>query len=245
MKNRQVQLAAAAVVLIALLIGINHFGGSIDGTSVAWGDVVVRLDKVDSYSSRMKQVQWVAGTKMATEMLMSWSRQYGCRMDTLAEDDTVSFTLCIPVDGSEILTLDHSSKTYRRERLSQEESGGQTAYIDPREAVKKVISFQHKKLGAKRISGVLAEGIQVNDPTLVSASAVKDGGKPVKQMVKRVDAKLWVDVATQLPVLFEVKSETQDGNRAHQIIDQYTWDLQHDETFFRPDIPDDYVERER
>jgi hypothetical protein len=39
MKNRKGQLATAALIIIALLVIIGQFGGSIDGTTVAWGEV--------------------------------------------------------------------------------------------------------------------------------------------------------------------------------------------------------------
>ena len=39
MKSRITKLAATAAVIVAVLIGINQFGGSIDGTSVAYGMV--------------------------------------------------------------------------------------------------------------------------------------------------------------------------------------------------------------
>ena len=39
MKSRTTQLATAAMIVIALLIITRQFGGSIDGTTVAWGDV--------------------------------------------------------------------------------------------------------------------------------------------------------------------------------------------------------------
>jgi hypothetical protein len=143
-----------------------------------------------------------------------------------------------------ILSFNHESKAFSRQRLNLEEYGGETAYKDPRDAVKKMISMEHKKLGTKRIAGVLAEGIQVNDPALVSRTTVKEGEKPVKQTVDRVDAKLWVDAASQLPVLFEIESESQ-GVRVRQIIDQFQWDIPNDEAFFWPEIPEGYVERDR
>jgi len=40
MKNPITKFAAAAVIITAALIGIHQFGGSIDGASVAWADVV-------------------------------------------------------------------------------------------------------------------------------------------------------------------------------------------------------------
>jgi hypothetical protein len=39
MKSRITKIAAAAVIIIAALLVINHFGGSTDVTSVAWGEV--------------------------------------------------------------------------------------------------------------------------------------------------------------------------------------------------------------
>ncbi len=47
MTNRKPQLAAAAIVIAALVIISLFWGGSIDGTSVAWGDVSRRAGQVD------------------------------------------------------------------------------------------------------------------------------------------------------------------------------------------------------
>lgn len=43
-KSPITKLAAAAVIIMAVLIGINHFSGSIDGASVAWADVIEKLE---------------------------------------------------------------------------------------------------------------------------------------------------------------------------------------------------------
>ncbi|MHC4395475.1 MAG: hypothetical protein ACYS1A_07440 [Planctomycetota bacterium] len=52
MRSRITKLAAAAVIIIAVMIGINQFGGSIDPASVAWADVV----------ENMKKMPWVHAT---------------------------------------------------------------------------------------------------------------------------------------------------------------------------------------
>ena len=44
MKSPITKLAAAAVIIIAALIGVHQFGGSIDGASVAWADVIEKLE---------------------------------------------------------------------------------------------------------------------------------------------------------------------------------------------------------
>ncbi len=52
-KNRITKLAAAAVIIIAVLIGINHFGGSIDVTTVAWAEVSDRFRSVPFFSATL------------------------------------------------------------------------------------------------------------------------------------------------------------------------------------------------
>ena len=47
MKSRIIKLAAAAVIIIAVFIGIDQFGGSIDGASVAWAEVTNQFNGVD------------------------------------------------------------------------------------------------------------------------------------------------------------------------------------------------------
>jgi outer membrane lipoprotein-sorting protein len=44
MKNRITKLAAAAVIIIAVMLGINYIGGSPDGASVAWADVLENIE---------------------------------------------------------------------------------------------------------------------------------------------------------------------------------------------------------
>ena len=46
MRSKITKFAAAAVVVIAVLIGINHFGGSIDGTTVAWASIAEKFKSV-------------------------------------------------------------------------------------------------------------------------------------------------------------------------------------------------------
>ena len=47
MKSKITKLAAVAVIIMAVLIGINYFSGSIGPANVAWGNVISRVGKVD------------------------------------------------------------------------------------------------------------------------------------------------------------------------------------------------------
>jgi len=53
MKSGITKYAAAAVIIIVVLIGINQFGGSIDGGSVVWADVLEQISEVRPYACRM------------------------------------------------------------------------------------------------------------------------------------------------------------------------------------------------
>jgi len=44
MKSPITKLAVAAVIIVAIMIGISQFGGPIDGASVAWADVIEKLE---------------------------------------------------------------------------------------------------------------------------------------------------------------------------------------------------------
>ncbi|MCP4258814.1 MAG: hypothetical protein GY774_15125 [Planctomycetes bacterium] len=47
MKSRITKFAAAAVIIIAVMLGINYIGGSPDGASVAWSNIIRPLNDVD------------------------------------------------------------------------------------------------------------------------------------------------------------------------------------------------------
>ena len=54
MKNKIAQIAAAVIVLAAVLVGIKYFGGSIDGGSVAWAEIVQQVEQsYDDYYAKL------------------------------------------------------------------------------------------------------------------------------------------------------------------------------------------------
>ncbi len=53
MKSKLTKLATAAVIIIAVMIVIQQFGGSIDGASVVWADVLEQISEVRPYACRM------------------------------------------------------------------------------------------------------------------------------------------------------------------------------------------------
>ncbi|MHC4643561.1 MAG: hypothetical protein ACYS32_18110, partial [Planctomycetota bacterium] len=57
MKSPITKLAAAVVIIIAILIGVHYLGGSIDGASVAWAQVVEQINNYTKYKCRQRIVR--------------------------------------------------------------------------------------------------------------------------------------------------------------------------------------------
>ncbi len=79
MKSPITKLVAAAVIIIAVLIGINQFGGSIDGASVAWADVTERFESVPFFNVTM-YVGWgpySQDQKLEFHKIETWKSENG------------------------------------------------------------------------------------------------------------------------------------------------------------------------
>ncbi|MHC4671728.1 MAG: hypothetical protein ACYTF1_02255 [Planctomycetota bacterium] len=61
MQSKFSKYAAAAVIIIGVLIGINHFGGSIDGSSSAWAELVETLER--THNEYMEDLLWAVQNK--------------------------------------------------------------------------------------------------------------------------------------------------------------------------------------
>ncbi len=53
MKNRITKIAAAAAIIIAVIVSINYLGGSPDGASVAWGQVLEHIEKAKTLTWKL------------------------------------------------------------------------------------------------------------------------------------------------------------------------------------------------
>ena len=70
MKSRITKLAAAAVIIIAVLVGVHQFSGSIDGAGVAWADAIENTKKMLWLHTVANETQ--KGKEVATEQWISF-----------------------------------------------------------------------------------------------------------------------------------------------------------------------------
>ena len=236
MRSPITKIAAAAVLVIAVLIGMNHLGGS--ATSVVWGEVVRNVEASPGFIFQMKQIyhKETTGT-MEIHNKVYGSAEYGVRMDGHLDPESPIQVYASRKEGAMIL-IDHSSKTYSRKPLTGDELA-ELEKMDPKECVSKMLSVGYIKLGRKTIDGIEAEGVEITNPAGASISS------EIPIEIDSHKAQLWVSVETGLPVLLESETSINNGmQRSHTIQDNFQWNVELDASEFEPDIPEDYTLRE-
>lgn len=116
MKTKLTKLAAAAVIIIGIMIGINYFGGSIDGATIAWSDVVSATNNTSIF-------HWVVTSEMRNGTIKSGEQwidtQQGLVFVLKKLNDSVK---CFRLDGPAGImeTYDSSTQILYRADLADE-----------------------------------------------------------------------------------------------------------------------------
>ncbi|MBL7186930.1 MAG: hypothetical protein ISS70_11480 [Phycisphaerae bacterium] len=228
MKSPITKLAAAAVIIAAVLIGVSQFGGS--ATGVAWGEVIGKLEA--SRGLICRSTMTISNRPGEEDYRMI----YGCPTHTRTdqyEADRVTGSLYCDYNARTMVRIDHDDKRYFRHTISEQMAQGHRDEISPKVWVQKLLSCECRKLGQKTIEGILCEGLETTDPAFFG-----DSGPPVDSSM----VQLWVSVETGYPVLFEGNAvlEGDDGGRIEVVLDQFQWDVELDASEFEPKIPPDY-----
>ena len=229
MKSPITKLAAAAMIIIVVLISIIHYDS---GTSVAWGEVIKNVEASPGFIYQLRQT-YIQKEKGANEIHINarvyGSSEYGIRMDSC--DPNCPVQTYGNIKEKTLTTIMHSSKTYSRTPLPDDDLA-ELERLEPREAVRELLSGGYRKLGRKTIEGIEAEGIEIDDPSKAKANFQVDS----------CVIQLWVAVDTGLPILIEVDTVGKDGTlEVHTVQDNFQWNVELDASEFEPDIPEDYT----
>ena len=230
MKNQITKVAAAAVIVVTILVGINQLVGS--PGSVAWGEVVRNIEASPGFIFRLRQtyIREETGT-IEVNMMVYGSAQHGVRQDGYNNED-VMVQIYAPLSDGAMTAVDHRNKTYSRRALA-DDALAEIKNMDPKEAISEYLSDEYIKLGRKTIEGVEAEGIEIDrEPSEAKANFQVDS----------CIIQLWVAVDTGLPVLIEVETVGKNGTlEVHSVQDNFQWNVELDASEFEPDIPKDYT----
>jgi protocatechuate 3,4-dioxygenase beta subunit len=212
-----VQAGAVAAVLVALAVVVHLWGGRVDGTSVAWGQVAARVAKMEgySYAVRIKMNEAGRGPNERDARIYA-SSAFGWRQD-ISQGGKVISMLYVTADNNEVVELYPQMKLYEKPRVQFDEP----PVYNAKAFVESFTSKNHVSLGRSVIDGVHVEGISA-------------------ELLSKVRGKLWVDVKTSLPVRMEITVYSGGQVEQEWVADKFDWSSKFDESQFRPVIPADY-----
>ncbi len=210
MKNPITKLAAAAVIIIAILIGVHYLGGSIDGASLAWAEVVEQISSHTKYKCRQRVVR-EKGPQVPTMQVYHLNLQ---QRRQEVEDGTIHI---IDMRGTDAITVE-LYPAQMKATVTKLIGFGPRKDPDIIEMVKRFEQESTERLGTKKQNGKILHGFR-------------------HQPNKYNDFTVWVDAETKLPVEIELV-HTQAGQTI--FLDEFEFDFELDASAFSTEIPDGY-----
>jgi len=225
MRNRQIQLIAAAVIVVVALVGLHRLGAPLDGTSIVWGDVLEKLENVPAITYKMKMtITYPKEQVVLDESDIYLAGDQGTRIDTYRAGELFMVKYSLP--AQKLLYIVHPQlKRYMQRTLSDEQVAAGQSQQDPRQWLKWVLSWDHRELGRHEIDGIEVEGIEAtreNEETL----------------------RIWVDAETNWPVRIESEGQMLEAGQqmpVRTVMDRFQWHDAIDPSLLDPNIPEDYT----
>jgi len=232
MRSPITKLAAAAVVITVVALGLFEFIGTGSSSGVVWAEVAQKVQASRGVIFRR------AGTSSdmsreyrkdeADYSILYNSPRYSRRDDY--KGDQIYKTFYNDFNTKTVILIDHGHKSYIKrivEGMEQNDLWG-----NPKSLVQRFLSHEHRELGHKTVEGVFCEGIETTDPAFLGPDSLLDS----------LMARVWASVETGYPIQFEVEVVRNNGEiRIEEVADQFQWDVELDESIFEPNIPADYM----
>ena len=246
MKSPITKLAAVAAIIAVVVLGLFEFIGDGGTSGIAWAEVVKKVEASRGLIVRCTESFQSAPASLSFLNDPDYSIKYVCPTHSRTDSykgGKIIHSYYTDYTNPETDTLTHvyhvhkryMSRTFRKSEheflLEQHDD-----WMNPRYLVETILSCEHRKLGRKTIDGVPCEGIETTDPASM-------GPLPGPVDLLGVQLRLWVDVETEYPVLFEseinieVEGEAMSSECA---MDQFQWDVELDPGIFEPNIPPDH-----
>jgi len=230
MKNPMTKLAAAAVIVIAVTLGLFEFSGTGTTSGVVWAKVLEKTEQISALVYDMTvEIDQPGGENLVVLLRNYVARDYGTRADTYIYGKLSKIMYILPTQkvGYRVYV---DRKTYYQYELSDAEAARGRDPEELRTCLKNIMSGGgYTELGRAEINGVAVEGVERNGPDL--------GGEDCFMRV-------WVDVETNLPVQIIMEMLGKEGGQMRQhkyLMENFKWNASLDEKTFEPNIPDDYT----
>ncbi len=213
MKSRITKLAAAAVIIIAVMVGINQFSGPIDGASVAFGDILKNIENAKTLAWKTTFVTEGQKPQIARTMVLE------------------PYYMRVELPDGKIWILDHSIGNTLvldpNRKLAVISSTAKKALelYNTFENFQNMEGFFIEEVGQKEIDGKLATGFQLT-----------------KENENR-QIMVWADPETQRPILIEETKKDAHSCIFHAITTDIVFDVELDQSLFSLEPPQGYKEQ--
>ena len=233
MKSPITKLAAAAVIIVAVILGLT-FTGAPDIASVTWAEVIEKVEQIPALTFDMTtEISYSENNKLSIKSENYVAGDYGTKSSLYTNGELFVLKYRLPNKNLAYI-IRPKDKTYMRIDLSDEHAAKGQDPDDPRTWLKMILSGDYTELGRDNINGVAVEGIESKGSEMIG----DENGV----------MRLWVDVETNLPVRIEVeKLGMEAGQKRPQkfVMENFQWDVELDAGIFEPNIPPDYTLKER
>jgi len=232
MKRHITKLAAAAVVIAVVVLGLFEFIDTNASSGVIWAEVAQKVEASRGVIYRNRATHSVGPAD--ADYSIVYLSDTKSRHDSYKAEEIIRTIYC-DFNAKTIAFIAHDAKKYMQEAMSEEtlrEHHG--AWASPKRWITEFLSKDHRKLGQKTIDDVLCEGLETTDTSFGVSTFEVDS----------LLARVWVSVETGYPVMLEGEVIGGGDEKIHikGVLDQFQWDVELDPSLFEPDIPPDYTD---
>jgi len=230
MRSPITKLAVAAAIIAAVVLGLSEFIGSDGGSGVVWAEVAERLEASEGVIYRVTLSHSTLSDNMP-DYSLSYLSATRSRQDAYKGAEVTQSIYC-DFENETVVWVGHEMKRYSQQAMDEQTRREQHgAWSNPTKWVQEFLSRNYTELEQQTIGGVLCDGIEITDPTFVTATFA----------VETLVARVWVSVETGYPVLLE-GDMSGVSIRISGTLDQFQWDAELDESLFEAEIPEGYEE---
>lgn len=237
MRSRTIKLAVAAVIIIAVFVGLPFLPDKT--VSVALSEVLARVEKAPAFMYKMKMkvsgsmVPGAPAVNQDVQGTIIISNDCGIKMEMDMTDPNTGIKMTQQIylvpDEKAMFTVMPEQKRYMRVEFTDDLlERAKRQNNDPREMIKQMMACEYTELSRSVVEGVEVEGFQTTDPKMVAGI-----GQDIK-------CTLWVDAKTWLPVLAEMDMTMGEQMRMKGTIYDFEWDVPVVAEDFVPVIPEDF-----
>jgi len=235
MKHKLTKLATAALIPIAIILGLNIIPGS-GIASVVLADVAREIEQVQNCVFKKTTILSSEDNGANSFDSLVYYTEAAVRED-IFDNQKITYQVYVKFSEGILVGVDHKTKVFKKMDLSDEDMEKMSP-VSPKNIVNLILGKgKYKKLGRKTVDEVLSEGFEFEDTRAMLSMD--------KKKIENVVTRLWVDVKTNLPVRVEVDCVLNNDTKASVVMCNPKWDVELEPDFFEPKIPVGYMRPEQ